>query len=1715
MPNIPGFKTASGKNMNITEQALLRAKTLFSDENFEDCDSDHLTMKSLHEHVDSTAVKMPKKQVCQAAYSKNMNSTKEALSKASKAVCSDGIKQNYDNDPLLMKSLEKQPASTAFKRPRMQAFQTASGKDLHIKEEALLKAKALFSDEDMQICDSDLTLIKSLEEQENPTVFAVPKNQGFQTASGKKMNITQEALLKAKALFSDEDMQICDSDQSLMKSLQKMENSTVFAVPKNQGFQTASGKKMNITQEALLKAKALFSDEDMQICDSDSSIMKSLEKQENPTVFKMPKMQGFQTANGKNMNITEGALLKAKALFSEEDMQICDSDLLLIKSLEEQENPTVFAFPNNQGFRTASGKKMNITEEALLKAKALFSDEDMQICASDQSLMKSVQKQEDPVVFAVPNNQGFRTASGKKMNITEEALTKAKALFSDEDMQICDTDQSLMKSLQKQKDPTVFAVPKNHGFQTASGKKMNITEEALLKAKALFSDEDMQICDTDQSLMKSLQKQKDPTVFAVPKNQGFQTASGKKMNITEEALLKAKALFSDEDMQICDSDQSLIKSLEKHENPTVFAVPKNQGFQTASGKNMNITEEALLKAKALFSDETFESYNNNSPLMESVQKHENSTVCEVSKKTGFQTATGNNVNISEKALLEAKSLIKPLQKQTNSVKLDISKIEGFKAKALFSDERMQSCDSNSSLIKPLQKRKVKDLDDTAVRRERMSNQFKKLRFSNEFDVQKTDGQYSKISDEKENQQMPSVSAVILTSNKTADTNKLMDTNKKDNDIDNNSSISNEIVESAAALLEDENSSETFNQYMSPVETIENSNITNVPLSPVIGGQFVPKKRKTRRTRRKNENNVKSKDSKTKCRDNINKLNNECEISDHTVKTEKPLLIARQELVNNDNKCESFIVNDFGDSQLMLDFINESATILEKRLQSSLKQEEQIKLKEKSKLKPTPGKLYIYRKSNHGNRITWREISKGAAPTLCSYAELIQRKLPPEILDVTPDNAVAYKFRCSDFYGQSIVQNNIEGIQLEDGACLVLDENDYVGIVEIKRSFLASPGVDPNLLPDGWVENHYKWIVWKYASMDRIKFPTTVLPRALTPARVMVDLKYRYDREIDRSQRSAIRKILEKDDAASKRMILCVSSIIEHGNPVDNTANLNVLKPPTKKLILTDGWYSVQTIIDHAMIQNITRDKVKVGTKLITYGSELLHCDQGCSPLEVPDNVCLKIHTNATRRARWDAKLGYAASSRPICVKLKDILLYGGLIGQIKVVVARVYPILYHEKNPSGESFFRNTRCEEKANIAYEKECRSLVEAFYSKAEKYFSEESRISNSTPDSIDLAAIEWKKDREKLSEEKFLSIQERQQLIDKCRMKEEQIRQQLESRLQKSLPSPRQVTPVLKIRVIEEETSAILSIWSPNEDVTDILKEGNCISMCNVTPSLKRGNDLQLTAGRNTLFSRLSTSDKLYPQRTYTPLCDINKPNFAPAYGELDTVGIVVYIGNEPHGMKNFQAAYLAQPYTDSQSCYLSVLFWNGITSYGYAEILTIGSFVACSNLEWRRATSWNIPTTYCTERSSFTQNPRRNHLEQPFHELKHLTTDTSLYVSKCAAEISVEVQKKPTRSSDQFTPDRDHLNKTSSNENCNSSVLDVSGKTLLNQHSMRSGAMQKRFEKLQRYGEASNLSPIVLNSSKRVSLDFQSPIRTSDVKHSKARMSLDTKFSANSR
>lgn len=123
--------------------------------------------------------------------------------------------------------------------------------------------------------------------------------------------------------------------------------------------------------------------------------------------------------------------------------------------------------------------------------------------------------------------------------------------------------------------------------------------------------------------------------------------------------------------------------------------------------------------------------------------------------------------------------------------------------------------------------------------------------------------------------------------------------------------------------------------------------------------------------------------------------------------------------------------------------------------------------------------------------------------------------------------------------------------------------------------------------------------------------------------------------------------------------------------------------------------------------------------------------------------------------------------------------------------------------------------------------------------------------------------------------------------------------------------------------------------------------------------------------------------------------------------------------------------------------------------------------------------------------------------------------------CTLDISKEIQKKSmTRLSDQYTPDKNNFVESPTNANikCDRQFNnhELPGSSLATNQPAKSAAIQKRLEKLQYYGEPPSLSPIVLkNSSKRVSLKFQSPLKSRDEKFNKNHTSLEAKYTQNSR
>ncbi|XP_050456602.1 breast cancer type 2 susceptibility protein homolog isoform X2 [Cataglyphis hispanica] len=1746
-----GFFTAHGASINVSKQAVFKAKRLFADafdieetqaqnyESFAKRNSNEQKNKHLSSFsiADTVSINTTKEILSKSErlFTEHLKTTsgasisKKALSKTKLLLVDESEK---DNDKLIKYSERSLTDKNFMKLNNMivPLFSTAGGKPINISEKSLTKAKMLLAD-DLEK-ENDI-LMKCPEKSLTDASSVKPNNitlSLFSTAGGKPISISEKSLTKAKMFLADESEK---ENDILIKYPEKSFTDTNSMKPNNVTlslFSTAGGKPINISEKSLAKAKMLLASESEK---ENDILIKCPEKSftdENSMKSNNMTLPLFSTAGGKPISISEKSLTKAKMLLEDESEKEND---ILIKYPEKSFTDTNSMKPNNVTlslFSTAGGKPINISEKSLAKAKMLLASESEK---ENDILIKCPEKSFTDENSMKSNNMTlplFSTAGGKPISISEKSLTKAKMLLEDDLEKENDilikypeksfTDENSMKS-------NNMTLPL---FSTAGGKPISISEKSLAKAKMLLASESEKENDilikcpeksfTDENSMKS-------NNMTLPL---FSTSGDKPISISEKSLTKAKILLEDD---LEKENDILIKYPEKSLTDASSVKPNNITlplFSTAGGKPISISEKSLTKAKMFLADE---SEKENDKL---IKYPETSSTDEYSMKPNvtlplFSTAGGKPINISEKSLAKAKMLLEDdLEKENdvlikcpeksftdgNSMKsnnmtlplfstaggksISISEKSLAKAKILFSEqldttiEQIKQCDIHTSNISSCtasdEKIKRCDLKTSYGKLYLESDQeitvsnnillksqtffFNKHPDDNSSDLRCTSLQ-KRNSDSDDillGRNCPSESKKARISNefqarKLFSDNLDIDTNNDKNQNPNEKKQADLIINSALRSPE-----------RNAVEPIE----LDVANSPVLG---------TRSRKRKDLGHRRNKYSALRA-DKITLDNVENVVHENVFCNNELDMEMQKSMQTEKQKAESNTEwNEYGDTQLMMYFVDESARILQDRLMAAFDQEKIITTKRRRGSKQSIGHLYRYKQDNSNARLSLRELSKGAPPVPLSYQELVDRQISPNILAITAAAAASYTFRCSDFYGNEVARTNVRGIEMEDEVRLILDENGYAGIWEFLRAFLASPGVNPNLVPARWVENHYRWIVWKLASMDRMKFGSAELPRALTPSHVMAQLKYRYDREIDQFQRSAIRRILEKDDVASKRMILCVSSIVENNNVNTEIGKSPRVGVPKWRIELTDGWYSIPICIDIGLVKSISTGKIREGTKLVVSGAELLNCDQGFYPLEAPATVCLKLHTNSTRRARWYAKLGYAPRSGPIPIKLCNVCPSGGLIGKMTIIAARVYPTLYHEKTASGDSVVRNAKCEEKVQSTYEQQCLSKIETFYANVEKDFQEgltretEDYESSSTKESVS---------KKRRSEE----------LLQELHQKKERFMQDVQSKLRQNLPRPRQVSQLLKVRVCDENVNAILSIWSPSEEVVSALKEGACVSLYNVVASGKRGTELQLTARRSSIFKPVKMHAMSYPVRVCTSFCEMANFEFVPPYGEFDTVGFVCFVGPAPYGMKDFEVAHLAYPKTDSNdSSYLSILFWQGVASYGYTEILTVGSIVACSNLEWRRATSWNIPAAYCTDRTIFTCNPRRNHLYESFENLQNLITDPVKYAERCSSTLNMELQKKST-------PTHYIAGKNTPIKICNSITPNME-KRLVDYTSplvapklgagsnssfiASNPSIQRRLEKLQYYGEAPELSPLILRKSKRVSLNFQSPVRTS--------------------
>jgi hypothetical protein len=278
-----------------------------------------------------------------------------------------------------------------------------------------------------------------------------------------------------------------------------------------------------------------------------------------------------------------------------------------------------------------------------------------------------------------------------------------------------------------------------------------------------------------------------------------------------------------------------------------------------------------------------------------------------------------------------------------------------------------------------------------------------------------------------------------------------------------------------------------------------------------------------------------------------------------------------------------------------------------------------------------------------------------------------------------------------------------------------------------RTALIKQGCDSNLISEKWVSNHLRWIVWKQAAYER-RFAPYLGGKYLKFDRIIETLKARYDKEIVQGKRPAVRKILNRDVAASRTMILLVSHFFPEVTSNEGDRNLANLR-----IEVSDGWYSVPAVLDTALSWFVRNGVLKIGSKVAISSARLIGADDGIDPLDdaysPTDPSCtiaLQLSANATRLAKWNAKLGFVRNSPSTTPKgllltkrISDIVPNGGNIPIIRFVIMRRYPLLYYEKasnsegrvgsTSAGRSSVLTEREEDQRRMEYEKRFGKAVE----------------------------------------------------------------------------------------------------------------------------------------------------------------------------------------------------------------------------------------------------------------------------------------------------------------------------------------------------------------------------------------------------------------------
>jgi breast cancer 2 susceptibility protein len=784
--------------------------------------------------------------------------------------------------------------------------------------------------------------------------------------------------------------------------------------------------------------------------------------------------------------------------------------------IEQDKVTAVFAETENAtlgGFSTAKGSKIDISKEAFDKVKALFTETEQgpteNALQLDDDNAKSVSRKclsKSPIHESSKKRKSLvdpYVQDGDHELKQKPYIRETNVHFSDE----LDLDTQMLRDVERQayQSPTTHNVILG-GFSTANGSKIDISKEALEKVK--------------NTVFTEIDQEPENAILG-----GFSTAKGSKIDISKEALDEVKAVFTETDQWPTENAtlggfstakgskiEISKEALEKVKN-TVFTEidqePENAilgGFSTAKGSKIDISKEALDKVRNVFTEIDQESESERAIL------------------GGFSTAKGSKIDISKEALEKVKAVFTETEQErtenptfggfstAKGSKIDISKEALDKVRNVFTEIDQES-EPERAILGGFSTAKGSKIEISKEALDKVKNTV-----FTEIDDQEPEcaslggfstAKGSKIDISKE--ALDKVRNVFTETEQEPTENATLGGGGFSTAKGSKIKISKEALDKvkSSVFIETEPGPADNAVQQEAIDDDDNKSVRSLrSKSPIL------------------ESSKKRKSLADPCiLDGVHELKKPCirpnhvDFSDELDLDTQMLRDVERQVFHSPTTPSRRKSSTLGGGCKLIGIPKVSDGLVKARTEERQKQRHLIVEAAKKKV---PGAGGAKRPQQGALLKSKSQTAKVKVKLTDLWADLNDEEdvaknhnVHWSTLNMTSEMAGDHVFVGRQYFSEAVLTSDVS-IALGDGAQVILNEACNVDLDNLTLSFLTSPGVDPSKVSEGWVRNHYRWIVWKLASLER-RFPAQYGGgRSLHPHQVLLQLRLRYDLEIQGS-----------------------------------------------------------------------------------------------------------------------------------------------------------------------------------------------------------------------------------------------------------------------------------------------------------------------------------------------------------------------------------------------------------------------------------------------------------------------------------------------------------------------------------------------------------------------------------------------------------------------